>query len=569
LLEIDGQSPLLMDALDDGFHELCCPCPVGARYRYRVNPHTLVPDPASRFQHGDVHDSSVVVDTGSYVWLHPEWRGRPWTEAVFYEIHCGLAGGFSGVRQRLPELAQLGITALELMPVADFPGTRDWGYDGVLPYAPDRAYGAPQELKQLIDAAHGLGMMVFLDVVYNHFGPDGNYLGVYAPEFFRDDVHTPWGPAIDFRRPQVRDFFSENALYWLREYRFDGLRLDAVHAIHDQDWLPEMASFVRAHVASGRYVHLVLENDNNSASLLQRGFDAQWNDDAHHVVHHLLTGETQGYYAAYEDEPAQRLARVLAEGFAYQGQPSITRAGKPRGEPSAMLPPTSFVFFLQNHDQIGNRAFGERLITLCGSDVRGLHAAVALQLLSPQIPLLFMGEEYGAGTPFHYFTSFRDPALAAAVRDGRRAEFATFREFAEPENRARIPDPNDARTWERSRPNVDPTETRARHWRDWYARLLALRRTRIVPHLRGTRSVGVGVIGPCAVRSQWRLGNGALLTIYCNFGEQDCLCPSLAESAGDLLFVSKAGAEETARRGGVPAATTIVTLSRAGFGGLL
>ncbi|HEY9279954.1 MAG TPA: malto-oligosyltrehalose trehalohydrolase, partial [Eoetvoesiella sp.] len=390
-LEVEGHPPLPMSRRDDGFHEAQTSCVCEARYRYRINPDLAIPDPASRLQAGDVHDASVVVGSGNYTWRHPDWAGRPWCDTVLYEVHPGVAGGFTGIQQRLAGLAELGITAIELMPVADFSGARNWGYDGVLPYAPDTTYGTPEQLKALIDTAHGLNLMVFLDVVYNHFGPEGNYQGLLAPEFFRTDRHTPWGPAIDFRKPQVRRFFAENALYWLNEYRFDGLRLDAVHAISELDWLPEMAHFVRQHVDPKRHVHLVLENDNNAAHLLENGFEAQWNDDIHHVLHHLLTGETQGYYMDYAVQPAQKLARALAEGFVYQGQPMNWRNGAARGESSGHLPSTAFVFFLQNHDQTGNRAFGERLISLVGSNVSALRAAIALQLLSPQIPLIFMG----------------------------------------------------------------------------------------------------------------------------------------------------------------------------------
>ncbi len=269
----------------------------------------------------------------------------------------------------MPQLALLGVTAVELMPIADFTGPRNWGYDGVLPFAPDASYGTPEALKSLVDAAHGLGLMVFLDVVYNHFGPDGNYLGAYADAFFRDDIKTPWGRAIDFRRAEVREFFGNNALYWLDEYRFDGLRLDATHSIVPQDWLEELAGFVMQAV-QGRHVHLVVEHEGNAAHLLGPGrgklggYDAQWNDDCHHVLHVLMTGETDGYYVDYATDPADKLARCLSEGFIYQGQPSTFRKGAPRGEPSRDLPPTAFVSFLQNHDQIGNRAFGDRLTTL-------------------------------------------------------------------------------------------------------------------------------------------------------------------------------------------------------------
>ena len=296
------------------------------------------PIPASRAQADDVHDPSVVVDPRRYAWRNTAWRGRPWRETVLYELHAGILGGFRGVARELPRLAALGITAVELMPVNDFPGRRNWGYDGVLPYAPDAAYGTPDDLKALVDAAHDHGLMIFLDVVYNHFGPDGNYLSLYAPQFFREDRHTPWGPAIDFRRPEVRGFFTDNVLYWLMEYRFDGLRFDAVHAILDQDWVDEMAATVRATVEPGRHVHLVLEH-HNDASHLGKDIDAQWNDDGHNVLHVLLTGEDGGYYLDYADQPAWKLARCLAEGFIYQGEQS-RYTGEPRGMPSGHLPPT-------------------------------------------------------------------------------------------------------------------------------------------------------------------------------------------------------------------------------------
>ncbi|MBJ7265030.1 MAG: malto-oligosyltrehalose trehalohydrolase, partial [Burkholderiaceae bacterium] len=349
----------------------------------------VMPDGTTRFrlwaptaQHVD-----LIAEEGEQ---HP-LAASPWHETVIYEIHPGIAGGYAGIEARLPALAQLGITAIELMPIADFPGARNWGYDGVLPYAPDTAYGTPDELRHLIDTAHGLDMMVFLDVVYNHFGPDGNYLNAYAADFFDPKKQTPWGPAIDFSQSAVRRYFAENALYWLSEYRFDGLRLDAVHAISDPGWLPEMAAYVRANVAPDRHVHLVLENEDNIASHLTRGFDAQWNDDAHHVLHYLLTGETRAYYADFSKHASQRLARSLSEGFVYQGDPSSLRGGALRGESSAHLPPSAFVLFLQNHDQVGNRAFGERLLKLVANRPDALRAAVALQLLAPHIPLLFMG----------------------------------------------------------------------------------------------------------------------------------------------------------------------------------
>lgn len=560
-LELEGEPPHAMNAAGDGFFELRRVCPPGSRYRYGVADGLSVPDPASRLQDGDVHDASVVVDTHAYRWRNNAWRGRPWTETVLYEIHVGLAGGFRGVQDMLPGLAALGITAVELMPIADFPGPHNWGYDGVLPYAPDCAYGSPDALKALIDTAHGLGIMVFLDVVYNHFGPDGNYLSSYAPDFFRDDIETPWGPAIDFRKPQVSAFFAENALYWLRDYRFDGLRLDAVHAISESGWLPEMARFVRARLEPGRHVHLVLENDDNVASLMTQGFDAQWNDDAHHVLHAILTGETQGYYGAYKDDLTGKLARMLADGFVYQGQPSPWRDGQPRGEPSAGLAPSAFVFFLQNHDQTGNRAMGERLISLCGA--RGLRAAVAVQMLAPHIPLLFMGEELGATMPFQYFTSFDDVGLAQAVRDGRRREFAGFREFSDPQARQRIPDPNDKKTWERCKVQVDPQDKNAMFWRDYYERLLRLRREFVIPHLGGAQSDCVRILGDLCVLARWRLGDGSLLSLYCNLSGDDVEMPEDAARADEsIIFESEVAAGAAWLSGRMPATVTVATVAR-------
>lgn len=537
-LELENEAHV-MRPVGDGFHELERACEPGSRYRYRVGPDLFVPDPASRLQAGDVHDASIVVDTESYSWRHDGWRGRPWTETVLYELHVGLAGGFRGVQAMLPALANLGITAIELMPIADFPGARNWGYDGVLPYAPDGAYGTPDELRALIDEAHGLNVMVFLDVVYNHFGPDGNYLSAYAPDFYREDVKTPWGPAIDFRKPQVRAFFAENALYWLREYRFDGLRLDAVHAISETDWLPEMARFVRQNLDPARYVHLVLENDDNNARLLKQGFDAQWNDDAHHILHSMLTGEIQGYYTSYRDDPTRKLARCLAEGFIYQGEPSPWRNGEPRGEPSADLPPHAFVFFLQNHDQTGNRALGERLISLCAGKTDALKAAVALQLLTPHIPMLFMGEEYGATAPFLYFTSFEDPDLAQAVRDGRRKEFAGFSAFSDPSTRERIPDPNDEITWSQSKVISDPADKNAASWLIYYRHLLGLRAEYVTPHLAGARNVSVQVLGDRCLAASWELGNGDVLSLYCNLSEEDLALPAgVLHASESVIFES-------------------------------
>ncbi len=539
-VEVEGLEPVPMHALARGWFEVEAPCGAGARYRFRVGPDLRVPDPASRAQAMDVDGPSVVVDPERYVWRTPGWRGRPWRETVICEVHAGLAGGFKGVARRLPDLAALGVTAVELMPVADFSGRRNWGYDGVLPYAPDAAYGDPDDLRALVDAAHALGLMVFLDVVYNHFGPDGNYLNAYAPQMFDAQRQTPWGGAIDFRRPEVRQFFTENAQMWVRDYRIDGLRLDAVHAISQQDWLPEMAEAVRA-AAPERHVHLMLENERNGARLLggPPAFDAQWNDDFHNVMHVLLTGETAGYYGDFAEAPVEKLARCLAEGFIYQGQPSPHHDGAPRGEPSGHLPPTRFISFLQNHDQIGNRAFGERLTRL--ADPQKLRAATGLLLLCPQVPLFFMGDEIGAETPFLFFTDFHD-ALADAVREGRRKEFARFAEFSDPQRRALIPDPNALQTFEMSRPAASDLTAA---WRELYRRLLTLRRDHLAGALDGAKALEAQVIGDKAVVARWRLGDGRVLILALNLG--DAPVAFAAPSAAPLAVVSAQAWRDPAR----------------------
>jgi len=526
---LDSRVTAPMERRENGWFEMVADCGVGVAYQFRLADGLLVPDPASRAQRSDVHGPSLVVDHAAYQWRNQHWRGRPWEEAVLYELHPGTLGGFQAIAQRFPELRDLGVTAIELMPINEFPGRHNWGYDGVLPYAPDASYGTPDDLKALVDAAHDHDLMVFLDVVYNHFGPDGNYLGLYAPEFFREDIRTPWGAAIDFRRPEVRDFFTNNVLQWLIDYRFDGLRFDAVHAIAEQDWIEEMAATVRAVVPPDRYVHLVLEHHNHAGHL--RGHvDAQWNDDGHNVLHVLLTGETGGYYADYAAEPAKKLARCLEQGWIYQGERS-SYLGKPRGEPSADLPPTAHVLFLQNHDQIGNRAFGERLTTL--ADPAALEAAIALLLLCPQIPLLFMGEESASRTPFLFFTDHNSD-LAKAVREGRRAEFAAFPEFSDPARRSLIPDPNDPDTFAASVPQPDPD--RGAFYRTLYRHLLALRRQHVVPRLKHAKAAGATAIGPKAVDARWVMGDGALLTVAVNL---DGATVPFTAPGGTTIFTSR------------------------------
>ena len=454
----------------------------GTRYRYRIDGGQLVPDPASRFQPQDVDGPSEVIDPSAFRWKE-DWQGRPWREAVFYELHVGTftpEGNYRGVQGKLGQLAKDGITAIELMPLSDFAGRRNWGYDGVLPYAPDSVYGRPDELKALVQAAHDAGLMIFLDVVYNHFGPKGNYLSLYAPDFFTERHATPWGAAINYAHPMVRRYFVENVLHWLGEYRFDGLRFDAVHAIYDDSpvhILDEISRTVREKWGDAK--HLVLENDANQSRFIGPGkYDAQWNDDSHHGYHVLATGETDGYYVAYADAPAEHLARCLAEGFAYQGEVSpFTR--EQRGEPSAHLAPSCFVDFLQNHDQIGNRAFGERLLSL--ADPKKIKALAAIQLLAPSPPLLYMGEEWGCRQPFLFFCDF-DGELGEAVRRGRRAEFKRFAAFQDPAMREKIPDPLADSTF---RACVLDWSKADEGFRRHYRELLALRQKEIVPLVCG------------------------------------------------------------------------------------
>lgn len=539
----ETQTSYALEAEADGYFSGVAPVPPGSQYYYRLSDGFQVPDPASRLQSTDVHDPSVVLDPGEFVWQHGAWKGRPWTGMVIYEVHPGCWGGFKGIEERIPYLVDLGVTAIELMPIADFPGQRNWGYDGVHPYAPDTSYGTPEDLKQLIDAAHGAGLCVYLDVVYNHFGPDGNYLARYAPDFFDPEGSSPWGAPIDFRRPQVREFFAHNALYWLQEYRFDGLRFDAVHTISDPDWLDEMATFVREGCEPNRHVHLVLENERNRVSHLEKAFDAQWNDDGHNVLHVLLTGEDEGYYANYVEEPTQKLARMLESGFVYQGEPSPIHDNKPRGNPSGHLPPYRFVLFLQNHDQVGNRAFGERLTDLCHP--QALRAAITLQLMCPQIPLLFMDEERASSTPFLFFTDFHGE-LAAAVREGRRREFSAFSSFRNAADQAHIPDPNAETSFTRSASFQPEDNPRQHRHHAFYKELLALRRHYLLPHMDQLRCVESKVLDRKAVLARWSLTEDRMLCILVNLADQPV---KVEPMEGQLLFESREGAGSAARRG--------------------
>ncbi|TDN62970.1 malto-oligosyltrehalose trehalohydrolase [Paraburkholderia sp. BL10I2N1] len=568
-VEIEGGAPAAsvdMTSTGNGWFEAEVACGAGTLYRYKLDNGIIVPDPASRFQPQDVHGPSEVIDPRAYHWQHTHWHGRPWEETVLYELHVGALGGYAGVMERLKALVELGVTAIELMPLNDFPGSRNWGYDGVLPYAPDSSYGRPDDLKALIDTAHGLGLQVFLDVVYNHFGPDGNYLHQYASPFFREGTHTPWGLAIDFARVEVSEFFCDNAQYWINEYRFDGLRLDAVHAIDNDAWLRDFSDHVRASVQHGRHVHLVLENERNTASLLDTHFTAQWNDDAHNALHVLLTTEHEGYYRAYADRPIERLARVLGEGFGYQGDPSPIHDGRPRGEPSGHLPPTSFVMFLQNHDQIGNRALGERLRSLCPPDA--LRAATGLLLLSAQIPLLFMEEEYGSEQPFLFFTDYTGE-LADAVREGRRREFARFSAFSDESRRAHIPDPNDARTFASSSPpratEPAPDADERLEWMHFYKSALAVRGKLITPRLAHAKPLGANVLSARngahadALVARWRLGDGQTLSIALNLSSNSV--PLVETPVGKVVFETPPRVRDSIAAGELPSFSFVAWLT--------
>ncbi len=422
----------------------------GTRYLYRLNGELERPDPASESQPEGVHGPSEIVDP-RFPWEDEGWRGLGLEELVIYELHVGTfsqAGTFEGVKEHLDELADLGVTALELMPVAQFPGTRNWGYDGVYPFAVQDSYGGPRGLKELVNDCHRRGLCVILDVVYNHLGPEGNYLRDFGP-YFTEEYRTPWGEALNFDGPwsdEVRRFFLSNALFWITEFHMDGLRVDAIHGVKDSSarpFLQELSWWVhRRSRLLGRRVHLMAESDLNDARTVSPresgglGFDAQWNDDFHHAIHALLTGERDGYYEDFGR--LRHLVRALRDGFVYQGQYSRYRKRR-HGNKSGDISQRRMVVFSQNHDQVGNRALGDRLSVLL--DPQGLKLAAGLVLLSPFVPLLFMGEEYGETAPFLYFTSHGDPDLAEAIRRGRNEELSQSVRLGFP------PDPQDEATY--------------------------------------------------------------------------------------------------------------------------
>jgi len=532
-----------MNALPRGWYEAevegAAP---GMRYRFILEDGSEVPDPASRFQPEDVHGPSEIIDPRSFAWTDAGWRGRPWEEMVIYELHLGAftpEGTFRAAIDKLDYLTELGVTAIQLMPIGDFAGRWNWGYDGVSLFAPDSSYGRPEDLKALVDAAHARKLSVFLDVVYNHFGPEGNYLYTYTP-LITEKHTTPWGAAINFDdegSAGVRDLMFANARYWLNEFRIDGLRFDAVHAIKDsgpRHMLQELAEQIRAST-DGRHIHLILENSENQAKWLKRKadgvpyfYDAQWNDDVHHVLHVAATGEDFWYYADYKDR-TDLVGRALAEGYAWQGEHS-EHEGRPRGEPSASLPPTAFVAFAQTHDQVGNRPFGERIGHLV--DDRVARAISTIYLLCPQIPMIFMGEEWNAKEAFPFFTDMGEH-LAEAIRKGRLAELESI---PHTEDLGTPPDPMSEETFRSAKIGWDDLKAEGHAERlSLFRRLLELRREQIAPRLVGIKgnSGRYEVLGPKTVQVNWTLGDGSDLCLTANLGpepfegtspwSQDCL----------------------------------------------
>ncbi|HEV8584204.1 MAG TPA: malto-oligosyltrehalose trehalohydrolase [Methylomirabilota bacterium] len=488
---IEGRRPVAMSRLADGLYEATVGgLPAGTRYQYRLDGERYRPDPVSRFQPEGVHGPSMVVDPAAFPWTDQAFTGHTLADVVLYELHVGTftrAGTFEAIVPHLPHLVDLGVTAVELMPVAEFPGSRNWGYDGVHLFAPQSTYGGPRGLRRLVDACHAHGLSVVLDVVYNHLGPEGNYLGEFGP-YFTDRYRTPWGGALNFDDKDaggVRRHFVENARAWVREFHLDGLRLDAIHAIFDSSRphiLTELGEAARQEAqALGRPVHIMAESHDNDRRLVLPAaeggleLDAVWSDDFHHAVHVRLTGEQGGYYKDFT-EP-RRLPTALVEGFAFQGEYS-EYFGRDRGTPSADVPGERFVVCVQNHDQVGNRAQGDRLSTSVPFDAVKL--AAGLLLAAPAVPMLFMGEEYGETAPFQFFTSFLDRDLAEAVKKGRTEEFARFAW------QGAVPDPGEPATFVRSRLN-HPLAGAPRHRElyQYYRRWLALRRTHPALGARG------------------------------------------------------------------------------------
>lgn len=506
----------------------------GTRYAFRLDGAGPYPDPCARSQPDGVHAFSAVVDPARFVWRDADWRAPAASELVIYECHIGTLtpeGTFDAAIGQLPRLRELGVTALELLPVASFAGRWGWGYDGVALFAPHAAYGGPEGLRRLIDAAHQAGLAVLLDVVYNHFGPSGNYTGRYSDRYQTDRHATPWGGAVNFDGPgsrEVRRFFVENLLHWLHEYHVDGFRFDATHAIHDDSprhILAELADTARAHARGPQPPYLSAETHENDPRYLRPpaaggfGFDAVWADDFHHIVRTILTGEREGYYAAFAGT-TDELARVVTQGFFYEGQPHPV-SGERRGAPAREQPWYQFVYCIQNHDQVGNRAFGDRLNhTVSRADYL---AASLLLLLLPQTPLLFQGQEFLASTPFLYFTD-HDPELGALVTAGRREEFAGFATFRDERLRELIPNPQAPATFHRSRLRLDEAAFGlGRLCQELYRAALALRATDpVLRAARATRAPLTAWAAGYATLIEFAAGGDRRL-LAVNFGDETAL----------------------------------------------
>jgi maltooligosyltrehalose trehalohydrolase len=518
-------------------------------YCYLLNEDQPRPDPVSRFQPEGVHGPSEVVDPGLFKWEDQDWKGISLYEMILYEIHTGTftnEGTFEAIIPQLDYLKnELGVTTIELMPVAQFPGERNWGYDGVYLYAPQNSYGGPEGLKSLINACHQKGLAVILDVVYNHLGPEGNYLGDYGP-YFTDRYKTPWGSAVNFDGPEsneVRQFIIDNALYWVTEYHMDGLRIDAIHGIFDfsaQHILYDIREAVHQQAKNlGRHIVVMAESDLNDVRVINPpskggyGLDAQWNDDLHHCLHTLLTGEQNGYYQDFGD--FTQLVKALREGFVYSGQYSSYRRRR-HGNSSNHLPPTKFVVFSQNHDQVGNRLKGERLSTLASFEA--LKLAAGIILLSPNLPLLFMGEEYGEEAPFQYFIHHLDHDLIEAVKKGRKEEFTAFQWSAE------TPDPQDEVTFLRSKINLDLRhEGKNQTLLQFYEALIKLRKE-LYPcsslDKKGTWIKGFGKEKAILIR--WEIGQDRVIGLF-NFNEKPIKI-DIAIEKGDWEKIFSSASEE-------------------------
>ena len=537
-----GDQRLPMDGPDErGWFRSLAVVEPGRSYGFSLDGGPTRPDPRSPWQPDGVDGRSRAVDHAAFAWTDADWRGRPLTgQSVIYELHVGTfspEGTFEGAIDRLDHLVELGIDVVELLPVNQFPGRWGWGYDGVDLFAPHDPYGGPDGLKRLVDSAHAKGLAVVIDVVYNHLGPAGNYLREFGP-YFTDRYTTPWGEAVNFDGPgsdEVRDFVIGNALMWLRDYHADGLRLDAVHAILDTSAvhvLEEMASRVAALAEEiGRPLFLVAESDLNDPRLVRPavaggyGLDAQWSDDFHHALHAVVTGERAGYYEDFGS--IGQLAKALRQAFVHDGEYSPFRQRR-HGRPPAGLPATSFLAYLQNHDQVGNRATGERSSMLVETGL--LKVAAALVLLGPSVPMLFAGDEWGASTPFLYFTDHQDPELGRLVSEGRRREFAAF--GWAPDD---VPDPQSPKTFEQSRLDWNEVGTGVhQELFDWHRRLIALRRSE--PALSSGRFDDVNV--RFDEDERWLVLERGELSIVCNFAAGPRHIPGLE---GDLVLASDAG----------------------------